>query len=90
MADPSALPQTGGGGGIRTHGALAGPTVFKTGAFDRSATPPIGMTADELVYCAAKRAEASSAPTTGNNARNSAERTRAQPYRPVIRSSPPM
>ncbi len=30
----------GGGGGIRTHEALAGLPVFKTGAFDRSATPP--------------------------------------------------
>jgi ABC1 family protein len=29
-----------GGGGIRTHGALARPTVFKTAPFDRSGTPP--------------------------------------------------
>src|SRR6202035_1464247 len=29
-----------GGGEIRTHGTLAGPPVFKTGAFDHSATPP--------------------------------------------------
>ena len=29
-----------GGGEIRTHGTLAGPPVFKTGAFNRSATPP--------------------------------------------------
>jgi hypothetical protein len=29
-----------GGGEIRTHGTLAGPPVFKTGAFGRSATPP--------------------------------------------------
>ena len=29
-----------GGGGIRTRGTLAGPPVFKTGAFDHSATPP--------------------------------------------------
>ena len=29
-----------GGGGIRTHGALARPTVFKTVPFDRSGTPP--------------------------------------------------
>ena len=31
-----------GGGEIRTHGTLAGPPVFKTGAFDHSATPPVG------------------------------------------------
>src|SRR5207244_4998143 len=31
-----------GGGGIRTHGSLAASAVFKTAAFDRSATPPIG------------------------------------------------
>ena len=30
----------GGGGGIRTHGRLAPSPVFKTGAIDRSATPP--------------------------------------------------
>jgi hypothetical protein len=29
-----------GGGGIRTHGTLARPTVFKTAPFDRSGTPP--------------------------------------------------
>src|SRR6185295_8749322 len=32
--------RSGGGGGIRTHEALADPPVFKTGAFNRSATPP--------------------------------------------------
>src|SRR5215469_6868119 len=31
---------SGGWGGIRTHGALASPPVFKTGAFNRSATHP--------------------------------------------------
>src|SRR6056297_3252469 len=30
----------GGGGGIRTHGTLSRTPVFKTGAFDHSATPP--------------------------------------------------
>ena len=30
----------GGGGGIRTHGALSGPATFKVAAFGRSATPP--------------------------------------------------
>jgi hypothetical protein len=30
----------GGWGGIRTHGALAGTPVFKTGALNRSATHP--------------------------------------------------
>ena len=32
---------SGGGGGIRTHGDLTTTPVFKTGAFNRSATPPI-------------------------------------------------
>ncbi len=32
--------QNGGGSRIRTHGALARPTVFKTAAFGRSAIPP--------------------------------------------------
>jgi hypothetical protein len=31
---------TGGWGGIRTHETLAGLPVFKTGAFNRSATHP--------------------------------------------------
>ncbi len=31
-----------GGAGIRTQGALARPTVFKTAPFDRSGTPPFG------------------------------------------------
>ena len=31
----------GGGGRIRTHGGIAPTTVFKTAAFNRSATPPI-------------------------------------------------
>ena len=31
---------TGGEGGIRTHGTLARTPVFKTGAFNRSATSP--------------------------------------------------
>src|ERR1700730_10494971 len=30
----------GGGGGIRTHEGLSSLPVFKTGAFNRSATPP--------------------------------------------------
>ena len=31
---------SGGGGGIRTPGTRERPTVFKTAAFDHSATPP--------------------------------------------------
>ena len=31
---------SGGGGGIRTHGRRKPTPVFKTGAFDHSATPP--------------------------------------------------
>lgn len=34
-----------GEGGIRTHGTLAGASVFKTDAFDRSATSP---TSDDI------------------------------------------
>ena len=33
-------PISGGGGEIRTHERLATLPVFKTGAFNRSATPP--------------------------------------------------
>ena len=35
-----------GGGGIRTHEALARPTVFKTAPFDRSGTPPKRIVTD--------------------------------------------
>jgi hypothetical protein len=34
----------GGGTGIRTLGGLSPSSVFKTGAFDHSATPPTGLT----------------------------------------------
>jgi hypothetical protein len=33
-------PAIGGGGGIRTHGAVSRTTVFKTVALNHSATPP--------------------------------------------------
>jgi hypothetical protein len=36
----AADPNFSGGGGIRTRGPLARTLVFKTSAFDRSATPP--------------------------------------------------
>ena len=32
----------GGGGGIRTHGTIAGTTVFETAPIGRSGTPPLG------------------------------------------------
>ena len=32
--------RSGGGGEIRTHGRVAPTTIFKTVAFNRSATPP--------------------------------------------------
>jgi hypothetical protein len=32
--------ENGGGGEIRTHGRVAPTTIFKTVAFNRSATPP--------------------------------------------------
>ena len=35
-----------GGGGIRTHGALARPTAFKAAPFDRSGTPPERIVTD--------------------------------------------
>ena len=38
--DKARLRAHGGGGGIRTHGSREGTPVFKTGAFDHSATPP--------------------------------------------------
>src|SRR5437764_6871370 len=39
----------GGGGGIRTHGTVAGTAVFKTAALNRSATPPgTSATASQL------------------------------------------
>src|SRR6188768_620339 len=40
----------GGGGGIRTHGPRERTPVFKTGAFNRSATPP-GVRIARASYC---------------------------------------
>ncbi len=42
VLEPDCRCQCGGGGGIRTHGRLSPTSVFKTGAFDHSATPPTG------------------------------------------------
>ena len=39
---PPAFKANGGGGEIRTHGRVTPTTVFKTVAFNRSATPPFG------------------------------------------------
>src|SRR5439155_14090212 len=39
-SQPQRRSQVGGGGGIRTRGPRERTPVFKTGAFDRSATPP--------------------------------------------------
>ena len=43
----------GGGGGIRTHEGLSSLPVFKTGALNRSANPPLrGIAKDKLArYC---------------------------------------
>ena len=41
-ANLEAVMPNGGEGGIRTHDPLAGTPVFKTGAFNRSATSPSG------------------------------------------------
>ena len=38
----------GGEGGIRTHGRVAPSPVFKTGAFNRSATSPFSVTIMKL------------------------------------------
>ena len=44
-----------GGGGIRTHGALARPTVFKTVPFDRSGTPPDGSVGSQQTPATLRR-----------------------------------
>ncbi len=41
-------PLSGGEGGIRTHGALARPTVFETATFNHSVTSPLAAS-----YCPA-------------------------------------
>jgi hypothetical protein len=40
---PKIYLSSGGEGGIRTHGRIAPTPVFKTGAFNRSATSPISL-----------------------------------------------
>ena len=51
---------SGGGSGIRTHGDIAATPVFKTGALNRSAIPPVpfaGMREDACVFKWQRRAE---------------------------------
>jgi hypothetical protein len=48
LADTTASRRRHGGGGIRTHEALARPTVFKTAPFDRSGTPPADIVTASL------------------------------------------
>ncbi len=60
-------PQLGGGGEIRTHEGLATLPVFKTGAFNRSATPPSGanyMLMTLAVSCASRKQDKNSLPNT--------------------------
>ena len=45
-----------GGGGIRTHGALARPSVFKTDPFGRSGTPPARIVTERTVRGLSERA----------------------------------
>ena len=40
LAIETELMENGGEGGIRTHGTLAGSTVFETAPFDHSGTSP--------------------------------------------------
>ena len=46
---------SGGGGEIRTHGTLAGTTVFETVAIDHSATPPRSQENPQGVFLGARR-----------------------------------
>src|ERR1043165_6895248 len=45
----------GGRGGIRTHGALAGTPVFKTGALNHSATLPVRISCGKVAPIASDR-----------------------------------
>jgi hypothetical protein len=42
------VAEDGGGRGIRTPESLSTLTVFKTGAFNRSAIPPFSILADKI------------------------------------------
>jgi hypothetical protein len=45
----------GGGGEIRTHEGLTPSPVFKTGAFNRSATPPTEAALCHLIFVGTNR-----------------------------------
>ena len=49
----------GGGGGIRTHETLSRLPVFKTGAFNHSATPPHQKVPANSAVCAEGKGEIS-------------------------------
>lgn len=51
----ASLGSGGGGGEIRTHGTLAGTTVFETVAIDHSATPPRSQENPQGVFLGARR-----------------------------------
>ena len=44
------MPVIGGQGGIRTHGGVTPTPVFKTGAFNRSATCPLQKRANYIRF----------------------------------------
>jgi hypothetical protein len=51
---PGKLKKDGGGGEIRTHGRVTPTTIFKTVAFNRSATPPgliIITETKKIIHC---------------------------------------
>src|SRR5262249_33676085 len=52
---PNVFNKGGGRGGIRTHGALAGTPVFKTGALNHSATLPVQRISNRLAQRLAER-----------------------------------
>ena len=52
----------GGGGEIRTHGRVAPTTIFKTVAFNRSATPPLKQGTDNKQETGKRKNEYSEKP----------------------------
>ncbi len=59
----------GGEGGIRTHGARKGTTVFETAPFDHSGTSP-GLPGVVVIRSCRERAESSRTPSQGQVAGN--------------------
>ncbi len=81
-------PISGGGGGIRTHGPRERTPVFKTGAFNRSATPP-GVRIARATYCKGRFRSSARYPNRVPGAKSRASATLAVDFWHLLAAASP-